>query len=128
VKSDAERAAITSTTQGAVFAYISTILDPYSRFTPMAGSSYGAFRSPIHPGWHKFHGIRHSNFNSALLNENQVSKPTHAAAWQRSINGQIFCCLFQPLQFSAFHSRPDRRHIIFNGVASQVFRLILPTA
>ena len=38
------------TTQERGFAYVSTILDPYSRFTLMAGASYGAFQIPIHRG------------------------------------------------------------------------------
>ena len=38
------------TTQERGFAYVSTILDPYSRFTLMAGASYGAFQIPNTPG------------------------------------------------------------------------------
>ena len=77
------------TTQERGFAYVSTILDPYSRFTFMAGASYGRFQIPNTPGLTpNFTAFGISNFNSALLNENQFEQATSTvAAWQRSING-----------------------------------------
>ena len=112
------------TTQERGFAYVSTILDPYSRFTLMAGASYGAFQIPNTPGLTpNFTAFGISNFNSALLNENQYEQSYWTiAAWQRSINGaDVQLSYFN--RYSSVHFFPDPiGDIIFNGVASQVFR------
>jgi outer membrane receptor protein involved in Fe transport len=112
------------TTQERGFAYVSTILDPYSRFTLMAGASYGAFQIPNTPGLTpNFTAYGISNFNSALLNENQYEQSYWTvAAWQRSINGaDVQLSYFN--RYSSVHFVPDAiGDIIFNGVASQVFR------
>src|SRR6516165_8596130 len=112
------------TTQERGFAYVSTILDPYSRFTLMAGASYGAFQIPNTPGLTpNFTAFGISNFNSALLNENQFEQTYWTvAAWQRSINGaDVQLSYFN--RYSSVHFIPDLiGDIIFNGVASDVFR------
>ena len=112
------------TTQERGFAYVSTILDPYSRFTLMAGASYGAFQIPNTPGLTpNFTAFGISNFNSALLNENQFEQSYFmVAAWQRSINGaDVQLSYFN--RYSSVHFIPDPiGDIIFNGVASEVFR------
>jgi outer membrane receptor protein involved in Fe transport len=112
------------TTQERGFAYVSTILDPYSRFTLMAGASYGAFQIPNTPGLTpNFTAFGISNFNSALLNENQFEQSYFmVAAWQRSINGaDVQLSYFN--RYSSVHFVPDPiGDIIFNGVASEVFR------
>ena len=112
------------TTQERGFAYVSTIIDPYTRFTLMAGASYGAFQIPntlgLTPNFPAF-GI--SNFNSALLNENQREQSYWTvAAWQRSINGaDVQLSYFN--RYSSVHFVPDQiGDLIFNGVASEVFR------
>ena len=112
------------TTQERGFAYVSTILDPYSRFTLMAGASYGAFQIPNTPGLApNFTAFGISNFNSASLNENQFEQTYFmVAAWQRSINGaDVQLSYFN--RYSSVHFLPDPiGDIIFNGVASEVFR------
>ena len=112
------------TTQERGFAYVSTILDPYTRFTLMAGASYGAFQIPNTPGLTpNFTAFGISNFNSASLNENQVEQSYWTvAAWQRSINGaDVQLSYFN--RYSSVHFTPDPiGDIIFNGVASQVLR------
>ena len=112
------------TTQERGFAYVSTILDPYSRFTLMAGASYGAFQIPNTPGLTpNFTAFGISNFNSASLNENQFEQSYFmVAAWQRSINGaDVQLSYFN--RYSSVHFVPDPiGDIIFNGVASEVFR------
>jgi outer membrane receptor protein involved in Fe transport len=112
------------TTQERGFAYVSTILDPYSRFTLMAGASYGAFQVPNTPGLTpNFTAFGVSNFNSAFLNENQYEQTYFTvAAWQRSINGaDVQLSYFN--RYSSVHFIPDLiGDIIFNGVASEVFR------
>jgi hypothetical protein len=119
------------TTQERGIAYVSTILDPYSRFTLMAGASYGAFQIPNTPGLTpNFTAFGISNFNSALLNENQVEQTYFTvAAWQRSIYGaERAIVLLQPLQLGAFHSGPDRRTSSSTAWHPRSFGLILPTA
>ena len=112
------------TTQERGFAYVSTILDPYARFTLMAGASYGAFQIPNTPGLApNFTAFGISNFNSASLNENQFEQTYFmVAAWQRSINGaDVQLSYFN--RYSSVHFLPDPiGDIIFNGVASEVFR------
>ena len=103
---------------------MSTILDPYSRFTLMAGASYGAFQISNTPGLApNFTAFGISNFNSASLNENQFEQTYFmVAAWQRSINGaDVQLSYFN--RYSSVHFIPDPiGDIIFNGVASEVFR------
>ena len=90
----------------------------------MAGASYGAFQIPNTPGLTpNFTAFGISNFNSALLNENQIEQTYFTvAAWQRSINGaDVQLSYFN--RYSSVHFTPDPiGDIIFNGVASQVFR------
>ena len=66
------------TTQERGFAYVSTILDPYSRFTLMAGASYGAFQIPNTPGLApNFTRIRHLQFQFGVAEREPVSsRPT----------------------------------------------------
>ena len=112
------------TTQERGFAYVSTIIDPYTRFTLLAGASYGAFQIPNTPGLTpNFTAFGISNFNSALLNENQFEQNYFAvAAWQRSINGaDVQLSYFT--RYSTVHFVPDLLgDLIFNGVASDVYR------
>ena len=108
------------TTQERGFAYVSTILDPYTRFTLIAGASYGAFQIPNTPGLTpNFTAFGISNFNSALLNENQFEQILFrtVAALQRSINGaDVQLSYFT--RYSSVHFIPDPiGDIIFNGVA-----------
>ena len=112
------------TTQERGFAYVSTIIDPYTRFTLLAGASYGAFQIPNNPGQTPaFTAFGVSNFNSAMLNENQFEQSYWAvAAWQRSINGaDVQVSYFS--RYSSVHFVPDvLGDLIFNGVASDVYR------
>jgi len=109
------------------FAYVSTIIDPYSRFTLLAGASYGAFQIPNNPGQTpQFSAYGISDFNSALLNENQIEQSYFAvAAWQRSINGADLQLAYFT-RYTSVHFTPDPiGDIIFNGVASDVYRASL---
>lgn len=112
------------TTQERGFAYVSTIIDPYTRFTLMAGASYGAFQIPNTPGLTpNFTAFGVSNFNSAALNENQYEQSYWTVwAWQRSINGaDVQLSYFN--RYSSVHFVPDLiGDLVFNGVASEVFR------
>jgi outer membrane receptor protein involved in Fe transport len=112
------------TTQERAFGYASTLLDPYTRFTVLAGASYARFQIPNTPGLTpNFTAFGVSNFNSALLNENQLEQNYYAvAALQRSINGaDVQVSYFT--RYSSVHFVPDTiGDLVFNGVASNVFR------
>ena len=112
------------TTQERGFGYVSTLLDPYTRFTVLAGASYARFQIPNTPGLTpNFTAFGISTFNSALLNENQLEQNYYGvAALQRSINGaDVQLSYFT--RYSSVHFTPDPiGDLVFNGVASNVFR------
>ena len=112
------------TTQERAFGYVSSLLDPYTRFTVLAGASYGRFQIPNTPGQTpNFTAFGVSTFNSALLNENQLEQNYYGvAALQRSINGaDVQLSYFT--RYSSVHFAPDTvGDLVFNGVASDVFR------
>jgi hypothetical protein len=112
------------TTQERGFGYVSTLLDPYTRFTFMAGASYSRFQIPNTPGLTpNFTAFGVSTFNSALLNENQLEQNYYGvAALQRSINGaDVQVSYFT--RYSSVHFTLDPiGDLVFNGVASNVFR------
>jgi outer membrane receptor protein involved in Fe transport len=106
------------------FGYVSTLIDPYTRFSLITGAWNGHFQIPNNPGQPPaFTAFGVSNFDSALLNENQFEQTYFGVvALQRSINGS-------DVQFSYFtrystvHFNPDLvGDLVFNGVASDVFR------
>jgi hypothetical protein len=112
------------TTQERGFGYVSTLLDPYTRFTVLGGASYARFQIPNNPGLTpNFTAFGVSSFNSALLNENQLEQNYYGvAALQRSINGaDVQLSYFT--RYSSVHFVPDTiGDLVFNGVASNVFR------
>ena len=112
------------TTQERGFGYVSSLLDPYTRFTFITGAAYGRYQIPNTPGqMPNFTAYGISSFNSAALNENQFEQTYFGvAALQRSINGaDVQVSYFT--RYSSVHFVPDAiGDIIFNGVASDVFR------
>jgi outer membrane receptor protein involved in Fe transport len=90
----------------------------------LAGASYARFQIPNTPGLTpNFTAFGVSTFNSALLNENQLEQNYYGvAALQRSINGaDVQLSYFT--RYSSVHFTPDPiGDLIFNGVASNVFR------
>jgi hypothetical protein len=96
------------TTQERGFGYVSSLLDPYTRFTVLAGASYTRFQIPNTPGLTpNFTAFGVSTFNSALLNENQLEQNYFGvAALQRSINGaDVQVSYFT--RYSSVHFVPD---------------------
>ena len=112
------------TTQERGFGYVSTLLDPNTRFTFMTGAAYARYQIPNTPGqMPNFTAYGISTFDSAALNENQFEQSYFGvAALQRSINGaDVQVSYFT--RYSSVHFVPDAiGDIIFNGVASDVFR------
>ena len=87
------------------FAYVSTIIDPYTRFTLLAGASYGAVSDSEQSGANtELHRFWHRRFQFGDAQRKQFEQSYWAvASWQRSINGaDVQLVLFHPLQQRAF--------------------------
>jgi outer membrane receptor protein involved in Fe transport len=115
------------TFQGNFFSYTSTVLDAQTRVATIFGNTTSRFQIPNNPGQSFCCGITSafgvSEFNSSNLNENQHEQNTFGViALQKSVNGfdgQIAAFT----RYSSLHFFPDPvGDILFNGVASNVFR------
>jgi outer membrane receptor protein involved in Fe transport len=119
------------TQQDKGFAYMSAIVDPTTRVSLIAGTSYNNFQIPNNPGQPigqsgvpvtNAFGV--TNFNSAALNENQVEKTEFAVlSVQKSVDGfdgQLsYFTRYNELRFT-----PDPiGDLLINGIASNVGRI-----
>ena len=116
-----------NTAQGRGFAYMSTLLDPETRVSTIFGAWKGKFQIPNTPGLPPaIHGCRRPVLfqnNSATLNENQYeSNVVGVMAWQRSAM-EYDAQLAYFTRYNSVNFRPDQQgDIVFNGVASNIFR------
>jgi outer membrane receptor protein involved in Fe transport len=113
-----------NTSQEKGFLYLSTVLDPTSRLTLMSGISNGAYEIPNIPGqMPQFAPFGITSFDSALLNERQQEfNQFNVLAYQKSIEGFDFQISYFN-RYSSLHFMPDPiGDLIFNGVASDVYR------
>lgn len=119
----------TKQTQG--FAYLSKLIDSTSRVSLMAGSYDGKFQIPNNPGQSPdpdglgfLAGAGVADFNSANLNETQRELNRYGILAYQSTLGSSFD--YQVALFTRYTSvrfNPDPiGDLVFNGVASQVFR------
>ena len=112
------------TAQGKFFGYVSTLLGDGGRFSVISGTSVSSYEIPNSPGQAPVYTVDGvSDFNSSLLNENQVERNFYnVAAWQKSA-GPIDAQIAFFSRYSTLHFVPDPLgDIIFNGVASDVQR------
>ena len=113
-----------NTQQGKGFACLSTIIDDSTRLSFIAGTATSQYQIPNNPGQTpQFTAFGVSNFNSALLNENQFEQNQFGVlALQKSINGfDLQLSAFS--RYSVVHFMPDViGDLVFNGVASDVYR------
>ena len=115
------------TNQGRFFGYASTLLDDDTRLSVITGSYVAKFLIPDNPGqmpvYSNFVGVTPSALNSALLNERQWERNFYnVAALQKSV-GNVDWQLAAFSRYSTVHFVPDPiADIVFNGVASDVFR------
>jgi outer membrane receptor protein involved in Fe transport len=110
------------------FAYMSAIVDPTTRVSLIAGTSYNNFQIPNVPGQPTNPAITSafgvSNFNSATLNENQVEKTEFSVlSVQKSVDGfdgQLsYFTRYNELRFT-----PDPTgDLLINGIASDIGRI-----
>src|SRR5580698_2354207 len=113
------------------FAYMSAFVDPTTRVSLISGTSYSTFQIPNVPGQpvglngnppvSSAFGI--TNFNSALLNENQTEFTQYAVlALQKSQNG-FDGQLSYFTRYNELHYTPDPiGDLLINGVASDILR------
>ena len=116
------------TQQDKGFAYMSAIVDPTTRVSLIAGTSYNNFQIPNNPGQPTNPAVPSafgvSNFNSAALNENQVEKTQFSVlSLQKSVDGfdgQLsYFTRYNELRFT-----PDPiGDLLINGVASDIGRI-----
>ena len=117
-----------NTAQARGFAYMSTLLDPETRVSTIFGAWKAKFQIPNTPGnFPQFTVAGVSPFspqnNSATLNENQYeSNVVGVMAWQRStMDYDAQVAYFT--RYNSVNFKPDTLgDIVFNGVASNVFR------
>src|SRR4029077_19661449 len=112
------------TEQGRAFGYISTLLNPNTRLSFITGSAVHTLQIPNSPGQiPMFPAFGISNFNSSLLNENQLEQNYYdVLALQRKL-GDADMQIAYFARYSDLHFTPDEvGDIIFNGVASNVDR------
>jgi outer membrane receptor protein involved in Fe transport len=116
------------TQQDKGFAYMSAIVDPSTRVSLIAGTSYNNFQIPNSPGQPTDPAVPSAfgvtNFNSAVLNENQVEKTQFSVlSLQKSVDGfdgQLsYFTRYNELRFT-----PDPvGDLLINGIASNVGRI-----
>jgi len=112
------------TQQGKAFAYASTLLDDTTRATSIAGISVQRYEIPNRPGqMPMFTAFGVSDFNSAALDERQLERNFYSvfAIQKKLADTDLQVAYFN--RYSSVHFMPDiLGDIIFNGVASNVFR------
>ncbi|HUZ30637.1 MAG TPA: TonB-dependent receptor [Xanthobacteraceae bacterium] len=107
------------------FAYMSTFVDPTTRLSLIAGTANNAFQIPNNPGQPtaltSAFGV--TNFNSALLNENQTEFTQYGVlALQKSENG-FDGQLSYFTRYNRLNFTPDLiGDLLIDGVASNVTR------
>jgi outer membrane receptor protein involved in Fe transport len=121
--------------QGRFFGYTSTLLDPDTRLTSLTGLSLGRYQIPTNPGQPinpsgfsgpggaPFTAFGIPSYDSRNINENQYEKNAYGVlAWQHS-GDSVDMQLAYYSRYSELHFVPDPvGDILFNGVASDVFR------
>jgi len=116
------------TDQGKGFAYLSKLLDSSSRLSFIAGTSYGQFQIPNNPGQDPDPGFLAAagvaGFNSADLNETQREINNYAIlALQGTLSSGMDYQVAFFTRYSSVRFNPDPvGDLVFNGVASRVFR------
>src|SRR5262249_49961 len=113
------------TWQGRYFGYTSTQLDEWSRVSTISGTSVVRFQIPNLIGQPTSFGVTGvPGFDSTKLNENQSERNFFdVVAYQRSAGDADFQASYSP-RYSTVHFTPDPiGDLMFNGVASNVFRL-----
>jgi TonB dependent receptor len=112
------------TRQGKFFGYVSTLLENDVRLSFITGTSVASFQIPNSPGqMPQFTAFGVSNFDSSLINENQVERNFYNVVALQKSYGPLDTQLSFYSRYSWLHFVPDPvGDIVFNGVASDVSR------
>jgi outer membrane receptor protein involved in Fe transport len=110
--------------QGKGFLYASSLLDPSTRISLIAGTSVSNFQIPNNPNQQPgFTAFGVSDFNSAALNENQQERNHYAVVALQQSKGDVDYQIATFSRYSTINFSPDPLgDLVFNGVASQVSR------
>ena len=113
-----------NTDQGAFFGYVSTLLDSQTRLSLISGSTINRFQIPNNPGQQPmFTPFGVTDFNSALLNENQFEQNYYDVIALQKKSDNVDWQLAYYTRYSDLHFTPDPLgDLVFNGVASNVQR------
>ena len=112
------------TSQGKVFGYASTVIDPTTRVTSIAGISVQSYQIPNNPGQSpQFTAFGVSNFDSRLLDQRQLEQNFYGVTAYQHKEGYLDVQIAAFARSSTVHFRPDPiGDLVFNGVASDVNR------
>jgi outer membrane receptor protein involved in Fe transport len=112
------------TDQGKGFLYASDLLNPSTRVSIIAGTSVGNFQIPNNPNQQAgFTAFGVSDFNSAALNENQQERNHYGVLALQKSTADVDYQIATFTRYSTVNFTPDALgDLIFNGVASQVYR------
>jgi outer membrane receptor protein involved in Fe transport len=112
------------TQQGSGFGYVSTVIDDSTRLSLIFGTSVKKYQIPNNPGQPPaFTAFGMVDFDSSLLNENQIEQNHFAVLALQKSYGNLDVQYSYFSQYSSVHFKPDPiGDLMFNGVATDVFR------
>jgi outer membrane receptor protein involved in Fe transport len=113
------------TQQGKFFGYVSTILPNDVRLSYITGTAIQKFEIPNSPNQvPQFTAFGVSNFNSALINENQLEQNFFNVVALQKTFGVLDSQIAVYSRYSRLHFIPDTvGDLVFNGIASDVTRV-----
>jgi len=109
------------------FAYMSAVVDPTTRVSLIAGTAINAFQIPNVPGAPQSPLVTSafgvSNFNSALLNENQYELTHYGVLSVQTSKDGLDTQLSYFTRYNYLHFTPDPiGDLLINGIASNIIR------
>ncbi len=111
------------TNQGKFFGYASTLIDPSTRFSLIAGAASSKFQIPNNPSQMALGDFGPSNYNSLALNENEYDTYIFNIAAVQTKGDSVDTQLAFFSRYAKVHFVPDVfADLVFNDVASNVIR------
>ena len=111
------------TDQGKFFGYASTLIDPSTRFSLIAGAASSKFQIPNNPSQMALGDFGPTNYNSLALNENEYDTYIFNMAAVQTKGDSVDTQLAFFSRYAKVHFVPDVfGDLVFNDVASNVIR------
>jgi outer membrane receptor protein involved in Fe transport len=111
------------TEQGKFFGYASTLIDPSTRFSLIAGAASSKFQIPNNPSQVPLGDFGPTNYNSLALNENEYDTYIFNMAAVQTKGDSVDTQLAFFSRYAKVHFVPDVfGDLVFNDVASNVIR------